>query len=310
MTRGTLHFVALVVALSTVIAASLGAIALAPAFGARADGCGCTLSASTATPWVVGGLGGAVLTWLGLAAVRVYLRTRAFARCESAVGAVRSAGQTAPFAIIPQSERAFCVGLWRPRILVGERLRARLSSSELSAVIAHEAAHARRRDPLRLFIVETIASALGPLGRPLAERFRLDVELDADEAAVAAHGRADVARAFLALLESPHQPGTVAVPFLSVTESRALQLLEARPRAFPLVPALLAVVAVVALGFGLRSTARAIEQPPVQAAQCRRASICPRPELQRSPRPRTTCITTPSGTLCLESRAVQVMSQP
>ena len=185
-----------------------------------------------------------------------------------------------------------------------------MSASEFAAVLAHEAAHVRRRDPLRLFIVETIATALGPIGRRLAERFRLDVELDADEAAVAAHGRAPVARAFLALLEAPGPSTSVAVPFLSVTESRALQLLNARPRAIPFVPLLLAVGAVVMLGFGFRSTVRAIEQPRPSVAFCPGQSLCPRPELQRSPRVRTTCSTTPSGTLCLGSRAVRLMSQP
>src|SRR3984885_3279748 len=46
--------------------------------------------------------------------------------------------------------RAFCVGLFRPRVYVSTGAVAILDEAALSAVLAHERHHARRRDPLRL----------------------------------------------------------------------------------------------------------------------------------------------------------------
>jgi beta-lactamase regulating signal transducer with metallopeptidase domain len=44
------------------------------------------------------------------------------------------------------------VGLWKPQILLPERLLSTLSDQELRAVVIHEDAHRRRRDPLRTLV--------------------------------------------------------------------------------------------------------------------------------------------------------------
>lgn len=48
---------------------------------------------------------------------------------------------------------AWCTGLLTPRVYVSSGLLAQLSGEELSAVLAHEHAHARRRDNLRRFLL-------------------------------------------------------------------------------------------------------------------------------------------------------------
>lgn len=100
---------------------------------------------------------------------------------------------------------AFCAGFFRPCIYVSDGLVARLGEPELAAVLAHEAAHARRADPLRM----ALASLVGDLcfAVPLVARWRVcslrRLEMRADDAAAQATSRAAVAGAVLAL-DAPH----------------------------------------------------------------------------------------------------------
>ncbi len=80
---------------------------------------------------------------------------------------------------------AFAVGLWSPRIYLDRRLVEDLSAEELAAVLRHEHAHVRRRDPLRLSMLRFIACTL--FWVPILKRFVADmadeVELVADRIA-------------------------------------------------------------------------------------------------------------------------------
>lgn len=84
---------------------------------------------------------------------------------------------------------AFTSGWWLPRVFVARDLTERLTTTELEAVLAHEAAHVRRRDPLRLFLMRSLASvlfwlpALGRLVADLADEW----EIAADDAAARTH---------------------------------------------------------------------------------------------------------------------------
>jgi Zn-dependent protease with chaperone function len=98
---------------------------------------------------------------------------------------------------------AFCAGLWRPTVVVSRDLLERLPTPALAAVLAHEAAHARMRDPLRQVLGHAAARALwiAPVASALAARQRLRRELHADAAAVRQVGRRALASALLALNE-------------------------------------------------------------------------------------------------------------
>lgn len=80
---------------------------------------------------------------------------------------------------------AFTAGWLRPRIYLAAELADRLSSRELAAVIAHEGAHAARRDPLCLSVLRFLGNALFwiPVLRKLAEDCADEVEFRADDAA-------------------------------------------------------------------------------------------------------------------------------
>jgi hypothetical protein len=111
--------------------------------------------------------------------------------------------------IVPDPRpRAFCAGLWRPRIYVTSGALDVLEPDELRAVVAHEACHRARRDPLRFALAQVLGEAAFflPALRRLGERYRALAELAADEAAVRACGgdRAPLARALLALAGPLH----------------------------------------------------------------------------------------------------------
>lgn len=79
---------------------------------------------------------------------------------------------------------AFTTGWITPRVVVAADLAERLSTDELTAVLAHEAVHVRRRDPLRLFALRALASLLFwlPVLRRVAADLEDEVEITADDA--------------------------------------------------------------------------------------------------------------------------------
>ena len=115
--------------------------------------------------------------------------------------------------IADEHPRAFCAGLLRPRVYISSGAVAILDEAALSAVLAHEQHHARRRDPLRLAGGRVIARALfflPGLRRLIAHQQRL-AELSADESAITAEpeSRSALARAMLSFSERS-RPGDPA----------------------------------------------------------------------------------------------------
>lgn len=126
---------------------------------------------------------------------------------------------------------AFTAGWLRPRIYVAEVLRHRLSAPELRALLAHEAAHARRYDPLRRSALRFLALTLFwiPALRRLADDMADEAELRADDAA-AAQRPLPLATALLAVAGWPASPdGAHAADIIGVV-GRGGTLLERRVR--------------------------------------------------------------------------------
>ncbi|HSY38764.1 MAG TPA: M56 family metallopeptidase [Polyangia bacterium] len=80
---------------------------------------------------------------------------------------------------------AATLGLLRPRIAIDERLSRDLDATARQAVLAHERAHCRHRDPLRIWLAQIASDLQWPSRRAAArfERWRQALELARDEEA-------------------------------------------------------------------------------------------------------------------------------
>lgn len=119
---------------------------------------------------------------------------------------------------------AFCAGHLRPRVYVSTAIARALPSVELDAVLAHEAHHRLRRDPLRIAAARALCDALFflPALRRLTERYCALAELSADAAAVGRLG-GDPAPLASAMLR-------VGGDIVGVAPERVDHLLGARPQ--------------------------------------------------------------------------------
>lgn len=129
------------------------------------------------------------------------------------------------------------VGLLRPRIRVAPWFRESLDAPALEAAINHELAHARHRDPLRIWLAQLVTDLQWPNGRA-AERFtdwRHALELARDDDA-RRHGTdgADLAAAIIAAAKRPCMPRNA----IAMLGARDLELRERIERLLaPLPPA-------------------------------------------------------------------------
>lgn len=81
------------------------------------------------------------------------------------------------------------VGLWQPIVVVPADFATRYTPQEQQLILAHEAVHVRRRDPLMNALCALMQCLLWfhPLVHMAARRFRLDQELACDAAVLHAH---------------------------------------------------------------------------------------------------------------------------
>ena len=115
---------------------------------------------------------------------------------------------------------AWTYGLWHPQVALSSGLLARLDDAALAAVLAHEASHVRRRDPLRRLISRTIVQAcpFAPVLRALDAHLHLRQEVEADQTAMASNGPAALARALVVWLEP--EPTTLTTARTATSETR------------------------------------------------------------------------------------------
>lgn len=169
---------------------------------------------------------GARVTWLGVGAYRGIGALEQIPVPPQLAAAAARMG-TAPVVCLAASERvAFCAGLWRPRLFVSIGAVAGLAVDELEAVLAHEDAHARRRDPLRGVVRRAAADVLffAPLARWWDRRRRLQAELIADRSAVRSAGAPALAGALLSLAPAPAPaPAPASTPRFGPSTGHALQ---------------------------------------------------------------------------------------
>jgi hypothetical protein len=201
---------------------------------------------------VLGSIALATLALSVRAVVRQLRGGRRFERGLAVVGPLPGFART--YVVDDGEPQAFCTGMVRPRIYVSRAALELLGEAERAAVLAHEAHHARRRDPLRLLVARALAEGLFflPAVRRLPERYAALAELAADRAATAqAGGRRALASALLAFDEHP-SPAAVGI-----APERVEHLLGQRPRWE--LPTLLLLGALATIGALMAVTLRLAE---------------------------------------------------
>lgn len=195
--------------------------------------------------------------WLGLATARA-VRALALAPTPLALAQAARRCTTTRISCLDSRERvAFCAGLYRPRVYVSLGLVATLAGDELVAVLAHENAHARRRDPLRGLLMRACADVafFAPLLRWCQHRRHLRAELAADRAAVEHTSAPALAGALLRLADStPAETPAGAATFgaaAAVLERRIAALTAATPaprQPLPTHAGIMSIAGLIAVG--------------------------------------------------------------
>jgi Zn-dependent protease with chaperone function len=230
-----------------VLAAAVSAVHIEPEAAHRLDVAGLALTypaINVAAVLLLGlaALGAAVIVVTVRAAWRQLRAQRRLVRTLPVIGPLP--GHPTVAVIDVAAPLAFCAGWLRPRVYVSTEVLARLSESELRAVLAHEQHHEALRDPLRLAVSRVLCQALFflPVLRLLHDRYADVAELTADAAALDAidGAAAPLAAAMLAVAT------TGAGEVVGISPARVDSLL-GQPHAWRL-PRLLLIAALATLG--------------------------------------------------------------
>src|SRR5262249_10986536 len=117
---------------------------------------------------VAGRPGGLPYQYIGIAVCLLLWARRAWRRIpavrapsdyESAIFARAADGASAELRIVASGLAPGALGVWRPKVLLPDRLATELSEAELEAVLAHEIAHVRRHDNLLAVLAHAVVTA-------------------------------------------------------------------------------------------------------------------------------------------------------
>jgi beta-lactamase regulating signal transducer with metallopeptidase domain len=164
------------------------------------------------------------IAWLAASTSRALAALPRAPISPSLQSAADRAGITRLRCLAGTDRTAFCAGFVRPRVYVTSATAEQLNARELDAVLAHEAAHARRRDPLRRLLTRAATDVVFwfPLLRWWLRTHVEKAEVRADKAAIGHAGRQALAAALLAAAAQP----PAAVPAMAgATETRIAHLL-------------------------------------------------------------------------------------
>lgn len=138
--------------------------------------------------WAPSGQAWMILAVLGAAGGTFWLRflRRLMEGQRQVRTLLRLAKKAGDFHLLPSGKAlAFSAGLLRPRTLLSSMVMASLDAADLKVLLAHETAHARRRDALRLVIAEAMLMAVPRrMRRMLLDDLSLACEEACDRAAL------------------------------------------------------------------------------------------------------------------------------
>jgi Zn-dependent protease with chaperone function len=242
--------------LPLIVGAAVMPAALAPSFGWIADHCESTRDehdhphicaahhVETLPSWALITLASVMLARASARAGRIGRDALGAWRTARVLSRVTSIEPGVQARVLPFDEpQAFVLGAFAPQVFVTRGLVSAAHREHLEAVLAHELAHVRRRDPLRR-VLATLALSLHLPGvaRAIEQRLARAHEMAADaEAARALGSPCRVAEALVQLTRAhAARPALAAAPLLgsagamafggSDLEARVLTLLDERPR--------------------------------------------------------------------------------
>lgn len=127
---------------------------------------------------------------------------------------------------------ALCAGVWSPRVFISHGLLPLLSDDQLQVVLAHEQAHARRKDAMRLMIANAFSIFhLPSIRRRLLAELALACEQACDEeAALATGNRLGVAETILVVERHSGMAVGPALAFVPHPTIARVEALLAPPR--------------------------------------------------------------------------------
>ena len=100
---------------------------------------------------------------------------------------------------------AFTVGFWRPTVVVSQGLLAASEQRDIDILLAHECAHRRRKDNLRLLLMSLFTLPIpGPYRSNIRDHFRLTLEKSCDLSAAHHHSKLEVANAIVNIARLCH----------------------------------------------------------------------------------------------------------
>ncbi len=232
--------------------------------------CGCEQYAvlPTRSPTLVLFAGLAVIT-IGLIIMvlkisQTLLQTHRFRSALSRHHLHTSYYQSIPIYLIAQPEPiAVCIGYLRPAVYISTGLVNTVGGFELLAVIQHEAAHARRLDPLQRLFLMAVPNWFPGWRRQLMH-YLAGQEIVADDSV---RDTTAIQSAFVKLVDRLHFQPTVAATFFSTSQARIDHWLGER---IPLPTLRIGLVAVTMWLLVLLSSYRAFAaEPETQAfGQC------------------------------------------
>lgn len=192
---------------------------------------------------------------------------------------------------------AVTIGMWRPQIYISTGLLRRLTASEVAAVLAHEQAHQRARDPLMTAVMDAVAKTFRWLPRAtalIAAAYSLR-ELAADAYATNNYRTTRaLSSAFLKLNDAmPMAQGNAFSPNRDRIEKLLDHNWSPRPRWWNWATVVaVALIFTAMLSIGRYAKAVVPDAPPVAAtAACRQTIVMCQAERLVLPLPQTVCET-------------------
>lgn len=191
---------------------------------------------------------------VGSALVRIVRGIRRAHGARRAMESISRQDRCGVWVLPVDTVQAFVMGVRQPRVYVSRGLLAGTESGDLPPVLAHEEAHARRRDPLRRLIASIgLAFHLPGIASRLDRRLARAHEMAADAAAAQVVGDAPRVAEVLVRLARLHtmQPAPLMASFGGDLEARVHDLLRSDTRSDRPGAALLLGAAMIAAGLAI-----------------------------------------------------------